>query len=52
MSRMRCSRRSGVILYKYFANGYFVAYTSSERLKPPTFSSRRSLLVAILSNYH
>ena len=24
--RMRCSRRSGVILYKYFANGYFVAY--------------------------
>ena len=26
MSRMRCSRRSGVILYKYFANGYFVAY--------------------------
>ena len=28
---MRCSRR-GVILYKYFANGYFVAYTSP----PPT----------------
>ena len=32
MSRMRCSRRSGVILYKYFSNGYFVAYTSP----PPT----------------
>ena len=29
---MRCSRRSGVILYKYFSNGYFVAYTSP----PPT----------------
>ena len=28
---MRCSRRR-VILYKYFANGYFVAYTSP----PPT----------------
>ena len=26
VKRMRCSRRSGVILYKYFANGYFVAY--------------------------
>ena len=31
-ARMRCSRRRGVILYKYFANGYFVAYTSP----PPT----------------
>ena len=29
---MRCSRRRGVILYKYFSNGYFVAYTSP----PPT----------------
>ena len=29
---MRCSRRRSVILYKYFANGYFVAYTSP----PPT----------------
>ena len=29
---MRCSRRRGVILYKYFANGYFAAYTSP----PPT----------------
>ena len=48
---MRCSRRSGIILYKYFANGYFIAYTSSERLKPPTFSSRRRLLVAVLPNY-
>ena len=27
MSRMRRGiRRCGVILYKYFANGYFVAY--------------------------
>ena len=26
VKRMRCSRCSGVILYKYFANGYFVAY--------------------------
>ena len=31
MSRMRCSRRSGVILYS-FANGCFAAYTSP----PPT----------------
>ena len=29
---MRCSRRRGVILYKYFANGCFAAYTSP----PPT----------------
>ena len=31
-------------------NGYFVAYTSSERLKPPTFSSRRRLLGAVIAN--
>ena len=31
-----------------FDNGYFVAYTSSERLKPPTFSSRRRLLVGCI----
>ena len=29
---MRCSRRRGVILYKYFSNGCFAAYTSP----PPT----------------
>lgn len=28
-------------------NGYFVAYASSERLKPPTFSSRRRLLASV-----
>ena len=45
---MRCSRRCGVTLYSY-DNGHFMAYTSSERLKPPTFSSRRRLLVTVLS---
>ncbi len=38
VKRMRCSCRSGVTLYSY-ENGHFMAYTSSERLKPPTFPS-------------
>ena len=39
MSRMRCSRRSGVILYS-FANGCFAAYTSPPPAAEPLLKEK------------
>ena len=37
---MRCSRRRGVILYKYFSNGCFAAYTSPPPTAEPLLKER------------
>ena len=47
-SLRRGSAAAALPFINRFDNGYFVAYTSSERLKPPTFSSRRRLLVGCI----